>query len=292
MTPDRRADAPTALGIVRDLDPYVLLALTSLGDEVEVAVRPLPHDHRCGAAMLLRLDAPPGASTVAASFVGATTSGRDHHDAREGDQEGDRKGDPDHRIDVAVDRWGTITSAVRPLGDDGTTGDVEPGSGAAPEGLVIDALHRTLGLPSPGGPPALTELVTAMWMTCVGTRLLGRPAPTWASVAELHPAVDPPPLGRPGGRSGIPPSPEALAAATRRVAADGTTWERLRLATVAGRFPAPDLTPEEAAWMDHTMYARWYVQSCPTAASVARRLRAAGAGEAASRVEHVARLLA
>lgn len=277
MTPDPRADASAALGIVRGLDPYVLLALTPLDDEVEVAVRALPGDDRCGAAMLLCLLAPPGATAVAASFVGSAGP----HRHRRADGGG-------HRIDVAVDRRGSVTSTLRPLLPDGTPGDDEPAPATAPEGLVVDALHRTLELPSPGRPPPLTELLTAMWMMCVTTLLLGHERPTWARVAALHPAIDP----APGRTDGVPPSPETLAAATRRLAADGTTWERLRRATVTGRFPAPELTSTEAAWMDHTMYARWYTQSFPSAGFVADRLRAADAAEAASRVEQVARLLA
>ncbi|MFZ4517018.1 MAG: hypothetical protein ACOYOP_01420 [Microthrixaceae bacterium] len=285
MNLDRRADAPTALGIVRGLDPYVLLALTPFDEEVEVAVRPLPPDDRCGAAMLLGLEAPPGATTVAASFVGSTAE----RPAGQGEHTGQR-----HRIDVAVDRWGEVASSLRLLRADGTPGDDEPAAAATPEGLVVDALHRVLDLPSPGDPPALTELVTAMWTMCMTSHLLGAAAPTWAEVAALHPAGDESVGdGLPDGAdTAVPPSPEALAAATRRLTADGTTWERLRRATVIGRFPAPELSPEEAAWMDHTMYGRWYVQSYPSAEFVAGRLRSCGATAAASGVEQVARLLA
>lgn len=285
MSLDRRADAPTALGIVRELDPFVLIALAPRGEEVEVSVRALPADDRCGAAMLLGLDAPPGATTVAASFVGSASDRHTGHGKRTGHG---------HRIDVAVDRGGRIASTLRPLRADGTPGEDEPAAAATPEGLVVDALHRVLDLPSPGAPPALTELVTAMWSMCLTSHLPAEAAPTWAEVAALHPAGDEAVGdGLPSGDgAAVPPSPEALAAATRRLTADGTTWERLRRATAIGRFPAPELSPEEAAWMDHTMYARWYVQSYPSAEFVAARLRSCGATAAASGVEQVARLLA
>jgi len=56
-------------------------------------------------------------------------------------------------------------------------------------------------------------------------------------------------------------------------------------------FPAPDLSKEEAQWMDDTMFARWVLSALPDLAPATALLRAVGASDAAAGVDAVIALV-
>ena len=100
-----------------------------------------------------------------------------------------------------------------------------------------------------------------------------------AALAHLDPGGD-------GPLRGLPPSPETVVTAMQRLA-DEAAWDDLRRAAAIGRMAAPDLDPDEAAWMDATMFARWMVDSFPSPARALGLLRRSGAHDAADRIEQV-----
>jgi len=277
---DRADGAHDILDLLGHLDPGVLLALLpGPNDDDEIAVRELPHDPRCGGAGLFGLMAPPGSPLVATSFRGRAApmdplSTRPTRPAESADSPGSADSpDREHqRVDVVVTRAGQVLSRIH-LGD-GSTIDPEGPAG----GVVIDALHRVLGLPCPGDPPPLTDLLATLWLQELLALASVHPALTWGDAVSLHP--DPGTVGR------VLPSAEALASATLDFLGD-VTWERLRLAAAGGRTMVPELSPHEAAWMDDTLFARWLVESFPPPEVALAVLRDGGAHEAADGVRSV-----
>jgi hypothetical protein len=276
--PSRPLAASELLAILQRTEPHTLIAAGATCDPGRVAVRALPPDPRCGAAALFGIRAPAGSCSVGASFVGrATLDGRAAGDVR---------------VDVVVHRDGAVESTVGPAGPCGSGG---AGGAVAPpgpvergaDGRIVDALHRVLGLASPGRPPALDRLVVGLWMDRIVGGLADGARPTWARVAAVHPSLiddaDPAPPR-------VPPSPEVLAGLTGAVTA-GASWGALRRSAVAGRLRVPELDPAEASWMDATLFARWTVESFPPPPVVLAALRDRGAVDAADRVRAALRLL-
>jgi hypothetical protein len=264
--------AVAALGLLGHLDPGVLLALTPVpGGEVDVSVRAVAADHRCGGAGLFGITAPHGAAVAGCSFHARTDDDVDDHPHDDRDDEGHG---PDRRLDVLVAHDGRVLSQVHD--PDGT---VTALAGPA-AGVVVDALHRVLGLPSPGAPPPLETLVGALWIGDLLARVGPDPGdgPTWADAVRLHPCSV--------GPSVVLPSPEALAASTRTLVAE-VSWERLRRAAASGRGAVPDLSPDEADWMDDTFFARWVLESFPPPGVSVALLEAVGAAGAAAGVRSV-----
>jgi len=267
-----------ALGILADLVPgsVVALHLDHHGRPI-LDGRDLPGDGRCGGAGLFTLVAPPGSLLVGVTFVGTPSTG-----------------DPT-RIDVVVSAAGTVGAQVH---RDGGVEEVAAPAG----GVVVDALHRMLGLATPGPTPPLTDLVVGMWLHQVLTCCTGDRVPTWSDVAwaAVEPTTrvergtslrDSTELTRPTGcGGGIPPSEEAIAAEMVELA-DGASWDDLRRAAAIGRMRAPQLDPEEADWMDATMFARWMIESFPSPSAVTELLQSVGASDVADRIRSVLRRL-
>jgi hypothetical protein len=273
----------SVLAIMAGLPAGTLVAIQPDGpDHMLLGVRELPSDPRCGGAGLFGIDAPERSVLVGVSFEGtsgptgtATDVPLDPPDPAAGDAE-------TARVDVVVTADGDVHSRIHDH-------EQPPPSERRPaRGILVDALHRCLGLPAPGDPPPLTELVARMWLHEFLRRWDGDQIPTWADAALAHvdPAGDDGPvrIGAPG--RGLPPSPEALAASMQRLA-DEADWNDLRRAAAIGRMAAPDLDPHEAGWMDATMFARWMVDSFPPPLRAVGLLRRAGAPEAADRVREV-----
>ena len=89
----------------------------------------------------------------------------------------------------------------------------------------------------------------------------GRPAPSWAAVARLHPASS--------GRGD--PVALALDAATL---AEAWPWDRLRAEPALADLPGSPPPPEVAQWMDDGMWARWLIDELPSAAEMLEATRA------------------
>ncbi|UDY37025.1 hypothetical protein [Dermatobacter hominis] len=270
LTPER---VDTVLALLAGLPPGTLVAIRPDGpDHVAFGLRELAPDPRCGGAGLFGLDAPDGSVVVGLSFEGVS----EPSDAPPRAPSDPPLDDVDPtRVDVLVTAQGQVHSRIHD--------HVQPPPKVRrpARGIVVDALHRTLGLPAPGDPPPLTELVARMWLHEVLRRWDGDAVPTWAdaAVAHLDPGGDEP-------LRGLPPSPEAVVASMQRLA-DEAAWDDLRRAAAIGRMAAPDLDPDEAAWMDATMFARWMVDSFPSPARALDLLRRAGAHDAADRMEQV-----
>jgi hypothetical protein len=143
------------------------------------------------------------------------------------------------RVVTVVDRSGAERATVGM--EDGTVLD-DPG-----EGVVLDALRRALGLPTPPPPLPLAAFLDDLWLR----ELASSPRRlSWTEAAALRPA----PVG---------------------------TWSVLR----ACGWPGVDV--DLAAWMDDGMFARWVAGTVPPrtelleelavrqTAAVARRVRLA-----------------
>ncbi|MFM7068229.1 MAG: hypothetical protein ACKOYM_02100 [Actinomycetes bacterium] len=242
------------------IDRPEIIGFVFVEQGVDVHVAGLPQDPRCAAAGMFGFEAPDHWCGIGIRCTGtAQPVGIDH----------------DHRSDVetsgaatatlVVDRNGAVAAAV----DLPPHGPVDPGP---PSGLLVDALHRALGLPAPGTAPDPSQLILGIWLDELLEVSAAHGAPSWAEAVRLHPAA--PCTGR------IPASPEAVAEATLRLL-DGRTWSKFRQDALDGTFPTPDLSVGEIAWMDDTMFARWVTSSLPEPATVAATLSGTGATEAA-----------
>jgi hypothetical protein len=131
-----------------------------------------------------------------------------------------------------------------------TTGGDRSDGGA--EGIVVDSLHRMLGLPVPGAPPGPARLAITIWAHQILELLLSRGTVTWRDALEVHP-------GEPGVGS-VAPSDEMLVEATVR-STEGFRWSDMHARAACGAITVHELTTAEAAWMDTTMFARWVAGS-------------------------------
>jgi hypothetical protein len=171
---------------------------------------------------------------------------------------------------IVVGRDASVTSALRL--DDRATEDPGP-----VEGLVVDALHRVLGLPSPGEPPPRPLFALAVWSQLLVLHALEHGPVSWDDAVEL--LVEPP-------AAAAPSSVEDVVDAVMR-GGEELCWDRLHRRALAGQGPA-DLSLDELRWMDPTMYARWALGSLPDAALASRVLRAHGSARVAAAVTAVA----
>jgi hypothetical protein len=227
-----------------DQDGPRIIGIEPTSDHLQLHLAPLPHDERCAAAGLFGMRARPGWCAVALTL---------HGRARQLDtaQEVGRA-----TAMVVVDQDGGVASTLRvdDAAVDGCPADdpSRPGPGR-PEGLTVDAMHRMLGLPSPGGPPPTPLFTLAMWSQLLICHTLERGTTSWAEAVRLHP-------GHPGGGR-VDASVETVVEATLRTEGQ-VDWQRLHRRGGAGAGP-PDLSRSEARWMDPTMYSRWVLGSLP-----------------------------
>jgi hypothetical protein len=153
----------------------------------------------------------------------------------------------DVAVTLLVDRAGASASLLRRAG----RVEVLPGR---PEGALADACRRALGLPTAPPPTTTLGLWTLAWLDRVvataSAREPGRPALTWAAVADLHPA------------SAGPTDPPGLALAAAGLA-EAWPWARLRADAAVGDLPGPAPAVDVAAWMDDGMWARWLLERLP-----------------------------
>lgn len=272
----------SVLAVMAGLPPGTMVAIQPDGPRhLLFGVREVPPDPRCGGAGLFCLDAPERSILVGLAFEGTSGPSRPPTDVPLDPPERSDDGET-ARVDVLVTADGQIHSRIH---------DHEqppPEERRPARGILIDALHRSLGLPAPGEPPPLTELVARMWLHELLRRWDGHQVPTWADAAHAHEDPGGAPWSSEDRRAarGLPPSPEAIAASMQRLA-DEADWDDLRRAAAIGRMAAPDLDPEEADWMDATMFARWMVDSFPPPLRAVGLLRRAGATETADRVHEV-----
>jgi hypothetical protein len=137
-----------------------------------------------------------------------------------------------------------------------------------PTGPGIDVLHRALGLSTPPPEHTVSELLTGLWLESIvrtghdagreGRRL------TWPQVARLHPALW---LLAHGGHRARPDELVACATALTNV----LDWTEVRRQCSEHAWLAGLVEPEDAAWMDEGMLARWLVLAHLAPVSVAVR---------------------
>jgi len=205
---------------------------------VHLLVGPLPEDDRAAAAGLFCRLADPSWCAVGVAVAGRTR----HLHTREVVSEGVTAA-------VVVTRSGAVASRLQAPGRDAPVSDTD-----APEGLVVDSLHRVLGLPAPGQPVPPSHLALTVWADRALQELLAVGHLDWKGALDLHPG-DP-------GPGPIGPSIETLVEATVR-STEGFDWSDVHRRTAQGRRAGYDLTPDEAAWMDVTMFSRWVTGSLP-----------------------------
>jgi hypothetical protein len=232
---------------------HVVVHLTTGPDDLELAIRPLPHGaHPFNE--IAGLVAPPD---WAGFGVRALGTARFLDDAARPPQR--------TATTLIVDRRGQEVSLLRT--SDGVQLLPEPGSGTIP-----DACRRVLDLPTAAPPPSTAVLWTLAWLD----RLLEawaqpserrRLTSSWAEVARRHPAIT-------HGR-GDPPAdledPATLVPIARSHAA-AWPWHRLREEPGALRLPGSDLPPEVTRWMDDGFYARWALAAYPALGTLATDL--------------------
>lgn len=300
-------DARTLLGLLGALPDAVAVGFEPRVEHLDVHVRALPDDDRAAAAGLFTLVVPEAWTAVGAVVHGWSDDGPEHLGGRgtghvELDDVDDVDDDPpDVEARVVVLRNGVIASEL--CMDGVTTSAVaEPPTGAAgagtggpgapvagessdaspvaqvPEGLLVDSLHRMMGLPCPGAPPALDRLVLGLWSGELMRRAVGGDHLSWRDSVALHPG-DP-------GPARVAPSIETLVEATARAALE-LDWGRMRRRAAAGEFRPADLDADEADWMDDTMFGRWILSAFPDPTLVVAVLRATGSGEAADGLEAI-----
>jgi len=203
-------------------------------------IRPLRPGGRASTTDLFGLLAPPGTQAVALALTGRADTDAAPHRVR---------------VEVAVDADGRSRSRVRSAADGHVLVEDDDASG-----LLVDALHRVLGLAAPGPPPPFGRLVLGVWCAGLAAALRAGGPLTWPRAAALHPAVSSHPSTSPLEHP--PPSPESIAEWTTAVDAP-SRWESLRRRVATGSHVV-DLRPSDADWMDATTFGRWYLGGLPS----------------------------
>lgn len=262
-------DATTLLRLLGALPDCVAVGFEPTVRHLDVHFRPLPDDDRAAAAGLFTIVVPRTWTAVGAVLVGRA------RDLDTGIVVGNEAA-----ARIVVTRSGEIASELSVDGDrDGDRSPDPSSSGTAgPEGVLVDTLHRMLGLPSPGAPPSLRALVLGLWFGEILHLALDGRVVSWREAAQLHPGDI--------GTARVTPSVETLVEATTRASLE-LSWSRMRRRAVRGEFRPADLSAREAAWMDDTMFARWVISSFPEPALAIGLLRDLDSTEAADGLDAV-----
>lgn len=135
--------------------------------------------------------------------------------------------------------------ATRIIYNDGTTRRA-----THPQGWILDACLRSVGLATHPAQASPVELGLALWMDRLMSALLRSPVLTWTEAVALCPVPT-------RWRSNDPAQLGATLATTT------PTWRAMRRCSSAGE-PAPfHVARAWAAWMDDGMYARWCLGTLP-----------------------------
>ncbi len=122
-----------------------------------------------------------------------------------------------------------------------------------PQGRLIDACLRCLGLGTDPPPSTIVDVIRGLWLDRVMERVVsGGPTPTWTEIVRLHPAW----TGRERVQTGA-----LLRREDRLVGAVG--WPDVRAAVRQGRLRLGTLCPVAARWMDDGMFARAALAELP-----------------------------
>jgi hypothetical protein len=130
------------------------------------------------------------------------------------------------------------------------------------EGRVIDALRRTLGLPTPPPERDTADLLAILWIEDLLAAAHDGVALGWPQAAGLHPAM------RVLASEGHDISPEHVSMVAR-VATAAWSWENLRLQASQEDWLRELVPAKLAEWMDEGMFARWVLADLPPLSAVA-----------------------
>jgi hypothetical protein len=131
----------------------------------------------------------------------------------------------------------------------------------------MDCFRRCFGLPTPAalvGPghfQALLWLITIEEVLHASNRRL-----TWNQMLDLHPSANPQDY--------------------RQLANTEWTWEALRRSAIRNNWARLMVRQDVAEWMDEGMFARWILDSLPSAEDVLTELRPRLSPSAARRLAH------
>ena len=242
-------DAEGLLTTFGDLPPATVAGLEPTPEALLLHLVPIEDDPRGTLAGLFEIVVPQSWQAVALCVEGRA-------DAPDDDQ------DADVDIRVLLTRSGELCTRIDSVGggeqvpattthpSKAAAGDAE--SQGVPSGLLVDCLHRLMGLATPGSPPDPVDIALGIWAQAMLERLFDHGDLSWTDAVELHP-------GQPGGTSApsgsVSPSIETLVEATFR-STDDWDWARVHRRARHGSVRARS-TPGEAAWMDTAMYGRW-----------------------------------
>jgi hypothetical protein len=233
------ADHLTEILARGELRPCLLHVTTPDADGFDLGVKPLDGVHPTDA--LLGTTAPTDWHAV-----GIATHGWAYHVAERGDPARRR-----HRVHVVTLLSRSGEHAHRTRSDDDDLDAVL--ADEAPSGEQVDLLRRVLGLPTDPPPCDPSTYWSIEWLSAlVGT---DQPVESLADAVGLHPVTG---LLRRGTAIGAADTVDVLAAFHRVL-----TWGRLRELAALDRFSVPDLTPQDAAWLDDGSFARFVLNRCP-----------------------------
>lgn len=230
--------AARLLALLAELPPPTVAGLEPTDDALQFHLRPIDDDPRGTLAGLFELVVPESWQAIAVCVEGSEDS-----------PGADAESDVDIR--ALLTRSGELCTRI-----DGTEHVVQfdPSiADDAPSGLLVDCLHRILGMPSPGSPPDPVDVALGTWAQSMIERLFDRGDLSWADAVALHPGT--PRTTRSSAHSPIDPSIETMVEATFR-STENWSWERMHRRARQGSVTAA-LTASEASWMDTTMYGRW-----------------------------------
>lgn len=222
--------------MLRHLNTPFTPAITVLGfDNDRGRVLRIGIDRPEDAVLGLVLPARYNAVGVLAASVVATPPRRAHRDAA---------------LALGVLRSGETVSML-------ATTDGEITATSRPQGWLIDACQRAVGLATEPCAAAALTLPIALWLDRVMVALLNEPQHklTWVDVAHMCPVP-----GR--WRSSDPVDLGTTLGSTT------PSWSALRQATIGGTRTLAGVSSAHARWMDDAMFARWCLGSFPELTSL------------------------
>lgn len=143
------------------------------------------------------------------------------------------------------------------------------------DGLMLDVLRRSLGLPTPPPEQPLGLLHSAAWLTRLTLAGACTRRLTWREALALHPALQLSP--------GCGDPLEAI-----RSQGSSRDWETYRLAA-ASDLRGPKWKSDIAAWMDEGSFSRWVLGALPRVEELSAAARAVLQPPAARRFSHLVR---
>ena len=161
------------------------------------------------------------------------------------------------------------------------------------EGRVLDCCRRAFGMSTPPAQEGIVELFIASWLGRIFRAAGGDigdeasrwgdedsqrvPSPgsvatlDWPSLAKLHPLIEGSEIEGSNTAESEILSPGDIGTRAKELCRNGS-WSRLRGAVASGEMPHSSITPEQAAWMDDSMFARWCLAAFPDNNELAGRL--------------------